>query len=303
MAVIIPSHYPARQALLDRRVSLLSIEQALRADIRPLRIGIINLMPQAERYEFHLLYPLGRSVIQVEPVWIRLEGHKYKSSDQEHLQRYYVNFHDAIAEQPLDGLILTGAPVEELPFDQVTYWKELTTILRFARNNIPSTLGICWGALALARMLDIEKIIYPMKVFGVFETRNLDPSHPITGDSDDAYFCPQSRHAGIDDAVMEKAAEEGKVRLLAHAERGGYVIFESTDHRYLMHIGHPEYEAERIATEYWRDKERGRTDVPEPHNLDLSNPLNRWRTESLDFFGQWIRYLYNYSNPASERRK
>src|SRR5512141_1515973 len=211
MAVIIPSHYPARQALTERRVSLLSYEQALRADIRPLRIGIITLMPQAELYACHLLYPLGRSVIQVEPVWIRLEGHQYKSSDKEHLKRYYVSFHDAIAEQPLDGLILTGAPVEELPFEQVTYWKELTTILRFARSNIPSTLGICWGALALAKMLEIEKMIYPMKVFGVFETRNLDPSHPITGDSDDEFLCPQSRHAGIDDLALERAADEGLV--------------------------------------------------------------------------------------------
>ncbi len=298
MSVILPSHYPGRGALEERRVSLLSLEQALRADIRPLRVGIINVMPQAELYEFHLLYPLGRTIIQVEPVWIRLVHHAYKSSDKEHLDRYYVTFQDAIAEQPLDGLILTGAPVEEIPFEAVTYWEELSTILRFARTNIHSTLGICWGALALAKMLGIEKMIYPMKVFGVYDTRNLMRTHPVTGDFDDVFSCPQSRHAGIDDRALEAEAARGGVHLLAHAENAGYVIFESADHRYLMHVGHPEYEAERIAHEYWRDRERGRADVMVPVNFDLRNPVNRWRTHCLDFFAQWLRFLYDASNSA-----
>ncbi len=298
MAVILPSQYPGSTALLERRVSLLSTEQAQRADIRPLRVGIINVMPQAERYEFHLLYPLGRSIIQVEPVWIRLEHHTYKSSNPAHMDQYYVTFQDAISEQPLDGLIITGAPVEELPFEEVTYWEELSTILRFARTNIHSSLGICWGALALAKMLGVEKIIHPMKIFGVYDTRNLLRTHPITGDFDDVFSCPQSRHAGINDDVMESEEARGTIRLLAHAENAGYVIFESADMRYLMHVGHPEYEAERIAVEYWRDRERGRSDVTVPVNFDLRNPVNRWRTHCLDFFAQWLRFLYNASNSA-----
>jgi len=288
MAVILPSGYP----LDNRKVALLSEEQAERADIRPLRVGIINVMPQAERYEYHLLYPLAKTIIQVEPIWIRLATHSYKSSDKAHLDRYYQSFDEANAGQPLDGLILTGAPIEQLPYAEVTYWNELSDILLYARKFIHSTMGICWGGLALAKILGIEKVTYPMKIFGVYEAKNLDRSHPITGDFDDAFACPQSRHSGIDDAVLERAMREGTIRLLAHAEGAGYVIFEINDRRYLMHLGHPEYEAERIATEYWRDQKRGRTDVAPPTNYDLQNPLNRWRTNCLDFFTQWLRFLF-----------
>ena len=288
MSVILPTGYP----LQGRRVALLSSEQAKRADIRPLRIGIVNVMPQAELYEYHLLYPIAKTIIQVEPVWIRLATHAYKSSDQAHLERYYVPFEKANSVQTLDGLILTGAPIETLPYAQVSYWDELSEILRFAQSHIPSTLGICWGGLALANILGIEKTTYPMKIFGVYDARNLDRSHPITGDFDDVFACPQSRHSGIVDNVLESAARENAVRLLAYAEGAGYVIFESSDRRFLMHLGHPEYEAGRIATEYWRDQERGRTDVAAPTNFDLQNPLNRWRTNCLDFFTQWLRFVY-----------
>jgi homoserine O-succinyltransferase len=291
MAVILPSGY----TLEGGHVALLSAEQAQRADIRPLRIGIINVMPQAERYEYHLLYPLGKSIIQVEPIWIRLGSHGYKSSDKTHLDRFYTSFEQANAPQTLDGLILTGAPIEQLPYEEVTYWDELSAILRFSRTHIHSTMGICWGGLALAKILGIEKRSYSMKIFGVYDARNLDRSHPITGDFDDAFACPQSRHSGIDDAVLEDASRAGMVRLLAHAPGAGYVIFESSDRRFLMHLGHPEYEAGRLATEYWRDQKRGRTDVPAPTNVDLENPLNRWRTNCLDFFTQWLRFLYEAS--------
>ncbi len=297
MAVILPTHYP----LLNRRISLLSEEQAQRADIRPLRVGIINVMPQAERYEYHLLYPLAKTIIQVEPVWIRLADHTYRSSDKNHLDRYYRRFEEANADRALDGLILTGAPIEQLPYDQVTYWEELSKILQYARAHIPSTLGICWGGLALAKLLGIEKVSYPMKIFGVYEARNLDRSHPITGDFDDVFACPQSRHSGIDDPVLEQAQRDGSVHLLAHADGAGYVIFESSDRRFLMHLGHPEYEAERIATEYWRDQQRGRTDVAAPTNYDLKNPMNRWRTNCLDFFTQWLRFLFDTTESAPTR--
>ncbi len=288
MAIILPPSYP----LHGHHVALLTAEQARHADIRPLRIGIINVMPRAEQYEYHLLYPLGKSIIQVEPVWIRLTTHAYKSSNKEHLARYYVPFARAIADQPLDGLIVTGAPVEELAFEEVNYWDELATILRFARSNIASTLGICWGALALAKMLGIEKTIYPMKIFGVYDTKNLDRSHRITGDFDDVFLCPQSRHAGIEDSVLEKAAARNDLHLLAHAEKAGYVIFESADGRYVMHLGHPEYEAERLVREYERDMSLGRKDVQQPINVNLLTPINRWRAHCLDFFGQWMRFLY-----------
>jgi homoserine O-succinyltransferase len=257
-----------------------------------LRIGVLNIMPKGEVYEPLLLYPLSRTIIQVEPIWLRLRSHTYKTTDQNHLEIYYDYIENATAKLPLDGLILTGAPVEEMKYKDVHYWDEITDILNFAKKNITSTFGICWGGLALAKMLDIEKEMYRHKLFGVFETRNLDRSHPITGDLDDIFWCVQSRHSGISDKVLEEAKAGGLVNLLAHSDNGGYTIFESSDRRFLMHIGHPEYEAQRLVEEYKRDVALGRTDVLPPANLDVENPTNRWRSHGLEFFAQWVRFIY-----------
>ena len=292
MSVILPNEYKHRSKLEQRGILCVSEEEANRADIRPLRVGVLNIMPKGEWYEPLLLYPLSRTIIQVEPVWLRLHSHKYKSTDQNHLELYYDYFENAISKSPLDGLILSGAPVEEMRYEDVNYWDEITTILTFARQNITSTFGICWGGLALAKILEIEKEMYQHKLFGVFETRNLERSHPITGDLDDVFWCVQSRHSGISDSDLENAQTNGLVNLLAHSENGGYTIFESADHRFLMHLGHPEYEAQRLVEEYKRDAALGRTDVLPPANLNINNPMNRWRSHGLEFFAQWVRFVY-----------
>ncbi len=293
MTVILPEQYHARRALEAAHVVCITQEDAERQDIRPLRIGILNVMPQAETYEFSLLQPLGRSIIQVEPLWIRLESHRYHSSNRKHIDDLYISFEDAIRDDPLDGLILTGAPVEELPYEQVKYWSELCEILRLARTDISSTLGICWGGLALAKMLGIEKVLYPTKLFGIFQNRSLERDHRITGGTDDVFWCPQSRHAGIMDADLEAAAREGAVRLLSYASETGYSIFESTDQRYLMHLGHPEYEPGRLVTEYERDRALGRHGVEAPANLSIEDPINIWRSHRNEFFSQWIKFVYD----------
>jgi homoserine O-succinyltransferase len=256
-----------------------------------LRIGILNIMPKAETYEFSLLHPLGRSVLQIEPVWIRLKTHEYTSSDQAHLEKLYVPFEEA-AEKHLDGLIVTGAPVEEIPFEQVSYWDEIKRILKYARNNVTSTLGICWGGLAIAKYLGIEKVMYPKKIFGVFQMTNLDREHPITGEMDDMFWCAQSRHSGVPDDVVELQRDKGNINPLAYSKEAGYTIFESTDQRFLVHLGHPEYEPRRLVEEYLRDQRQGRKDVMEPKNLDLNNPVNTWRGHRSEFFSQWIKYIH-----------
>lgn len=292
MTVVVPHNYHIKDSLEQSRVLCISDREAQSEDIRALRIGILNIMPQAEKYEFSILRPLGRSVMQIEPVWIRLHTHSYKSSNREHLSKLYIPFEEAIKDKFLDGLILTGAPVEEMPFEQITYWPEIQRILRYARNNIASTLGMCWGGLALAKFMGIDTEIYTKKVFGVYETKNLQPSHRITGDMDDVFWCPQSRHSGIRDEILEDHAARGRLRLLAHAEKGGYVIFETPDHRFIMHLGHLEYDPERLVEEYDRDMKLGRKDVGLPENLDLQNPVNRWRGNRTEFFSQWIKYVH-----------
>jgi homoserine O-succinyltransferase len=292
MTVILPDDYHAKTDLESVGVSCITKEAALRQDIRPLRIGILNIMPKAETYEFNLLFPLGRSILQIIPVWIRLESHDYRSTDAEHLKKLYVTFSNAVKDRHLDGLILTGAPVEEIEFEDVKYWNEIKRILKYAGNNIASTLGICWGGLALAKYIDIDKITYSKKIFGIFETKNLIRNHPITGDLDDIFWCPQSRHAGIPDSILEKEQKNGKIELLAYARESGYTIFETPDHRFIMHLGHPEYNSKRLVAETLRDRTKGRKDVDDPKNFNIDSPINRWRSHRNEFFSSWIKYVY-----------
>ena len=292
MTVILPRHHHAQTALESHNITCVRPEQAEKQDIRPLRIGILNIMPNVKSYEFNLLYPLGKSILQIDPVWIKLKSHSYKSSSSAHLEELYVDFDDAVKERHLDGLILTGAPVEELEFEAINYWDEVKEILTYARTNITSTLGICWGAMALARMVEIKKELTAKKIFGVYSTKNLDSGHSITGDLDDYFACPQSRHAGYPDALLEAARDQGIVNLLGYSQEAGYTIFETTDQRYLMHLGHPEYNSGRLVEEFHRDEQAGRADVEPPVNFDVSNPVNSWRSHRNEFFSQWIKHVY-----------
>ncbi|MGK5092917.1 homoserine O-succinyltransferase [Deltaproteobacteria bacterium TL4] len=291
MTVITPNNYHAKKVLEENRITCISGEDAARQDIRPLRIGFLNIMPKCEDYEFNLLHPLGMSIIQVNPVWIKLKSHNYKSSNQRHIEELYVSYEDALKTGPLDGLIVTGAPVERVAFEEVEYWDEIKVILLDAKQSCISTLGICWGGFALARLEGIDKFNYEKKLFGVFEARNLFPFHPIVGELDDVFWCPQSRHAGIDDQLLEKAQKAGLLNLLAYGPESGYVIFETPDHRYIMHTGHPEYNARRLVQEALRDANA--TDVPKPANFDLNNPINRWKGNRNVFFSQWLKYCYD----------
>ncbi len=292
MTIVLPEKYHAKQSLVERRINCITHQEAMREDIRALRIGILNIMPQAETYEFSLLFPLGRSVIQIEPIWLKLKTHLYNSTSRSHLESLYVTFHEAIKDKHLDGLIVTGAPVEEIPFEEVSYWDEVVEILTYARNEIASTLGLCWGGLALAKMLGIEKVTYPLKLFGVFESFNINRQHRITGEMDDVFWCPQSRFSGIPDEILVQAQRDGSVNLLAYADEPGYFIFESTDGKYLVHLGHFEYESNRLVEEFLRDRQKGRIDVMPPKNVDIHKPKNKWRAHNLEFFAQWIKYVH-----------
>lgn len=292
MAIIVPENYHAKKALEHSRVHCISSFNAQKQDFRPLRIAILNIMPEANTYEYNILFPIGRAIIQIEPVWIRLNTHTYKSTSKEHLDELYISFEKAIKNRGLDGLIITGAPVEEKSFKDIWFWDELSEILDYAKDNIASTLGICWGGLALANYIGIDKMLYDKKLFGVYPLDNIDRSNRITGDLDDIFMSPQSRHAGISDKILEAERDKGNINLLAHSNEAGYVIFETTDKSFIMHLGHPEYETDRLVNEYKRDLEKGRSDVPLPLNLDINNPKNNWRGHSLEFFQQWVKDVY-----------
>ncbi len=256
-----------------------------------MRIGIVNIMPRLEAYEPLLLGPLARTSVPVDPVLIRLETHGYQSSDRTHLDRYYVTLAQALQAGPLDGLVITGAPVEELAFTAVHYWPELTAVMAYARANIRSTLGLCWGGLALAATLGIEKLRYPQKLFGVYANQRLVADHPLLGGQPAEFLCAHSRHAGIADGELEAAAADGRVRLLGHAAATGYSLFETPDHRFVMHLGHPEYVADRLVFEYRRDQALGRADVPAPVHFDADHPVTTWHDHRERLFARWTALL------------
>ena len=215
MALIIPSNYHKIRDVEKNHISWIQPELAERQDIRPLRIGILNIMPLGKQYEFNLLHPLGLSPLQIEPIWIRLQTHTYKTWDINHLNDHYMNWEEANIEKPLDGLIITGAPVEHLDFEEVNYWNELKSIIKEARNLCANTLGLCWAGFALAYLEGVNKQVFQKKLFGVYPLRSLVPGHPLMGTPDDEFICPQSRFAGLPDDEMEEAQKEGKLNLLA----------------------------------------------------------------------------------------
>jgi homoserine O-succinyltransferase len=264
-------------------------------------VGIINLMPRLQEYEPRLLTPLAQATqesgeFDLEPVFIRLESHGYRSSDPDHLARFYRTFSQALGGAPLDGLILTGAPVEEIPFSEVRYWSELVAILEHARLHLRSSLGLCWGAMAMGGLLGVEKRLFPVKLFGVFEDSCLPDStwflHPGR-----PFLCAHSRHSGLREESLLEASGAGAIRLLSRGRETGFSIFETPDHRLVAHQGHPEYSAERLVFEWERDRMLGRADVLPPARFDPENPQTTWRDHQRSFFLGWLSYLLGPPRP------
>ena len=290
MALILPSNYHKIPDVEKNHISWIEPELAKRQDIRPLRIGILNIMPLGKQYEFNLLHPLGLSPLQIEPIWIKLQTHSYKTWDIDHLNNLYISWDEANKKSPLDGIILTGAPVEHLDFEKVNYWKEFVDITSEARDICASTLGLCWAGFAMAYLSGVNKNVFERKLFGVYPLKSLVPGHPLMGTQDDEFICPQSRFAGLPDNDMEQAQKEGRLNLLAYGEKVGYTIFETTDQKQLMHLGHPEYTVHRIISEINRDKKKG--DVPPPENFDINCSKTSWRSHRNLLFQQWLWFCY-----------
>ncbi len=292
MTIVLPNQYQAEHAFRQRRIPYLTQEEAQHADIRALRIGILNIFSQGEEYESAILHPMGHSVMQIEPVWIKLKNRQYGKKDLEHLESEYFTFDDAVGAASLDGLLLTGSPVVGVPFEKLDYWQEISRILGYARKYIPATMGICWGALAMAAFLEIPREDYKRKLFGVYETENLIEDHHIMGAMDDTFWCPQSRHSGVADEVLELEREKGTLNLLAYASGVGYVIAETADQRFLMHFGNPEYKASTIVEQYRQEHQRLGEKAVKPANFDLADPINRWRGHRTALFQEWIRQIH-----------
>lgn len=298
MPIKIPEHLPAAEILNSENIFIIDENRAYHQDIRPLKIAILNLMPTKIATETQLLRLLGNSPLQVEITLIHPQSHTSKNTPQEHLISFYCHF-DEIKHHRYDGMIITGAPVEHLPFEEVNYWEEITSIFDWCRENVTSTLYICWGAQAgLYHHYGIPKYPLPNKMFGVFpHTVNIKNEKLLRG-FDDIFYIPHSRHTEVRRSDIEKVED---LKILSESEESGISIVASKDGKHIFVTGHSEYDPFTLKTEYDRDIERGLPiAVPKNYfpNEDASKPpLVRWRSHANLLFSNWLNYYVYQETP------
>ncbi len=298
MPIKIPQDLPARTTLEEENIFVMTEERAYHQDIRPLRIAILNIMPTKIATETQLLRLLGNTPLQVDIVLIHPETHDSKNTASEHLERFYRTFND-IKDQRFDGMIITGAPVEQIPFTDVDYWDELTDIMEYTRTHVFSTLYICWGAQAgLYYHYGIPKYPLEKKMFGVFPHRITDKRCKLFRGFDDVFFAPQSRHTEI---RREDILKQPELTLLSESEEAGVFIVMAKEGRQIFVTGHLEYDPNTLKAEYERDVAKGLPiEVPKyyfPDDDPKREPVVRWRAHAHLFFSNWLNYYVYQVTP------
>lgn len=255
---------------------------------KKIKIGILNLMPKAEKYMQIIHETLPDSV---DIIWLRLKNHPYKSSDQDILTKTHVTFSE-VSKHTFHGFILTGAPLDKLDYFGVNYWWELSVVLTEVYKQTHSILGICWGAMALGKIFfNIEKDTLAQKIFGVFSMFNIASTHPLFHSIDSVFHCPQSRYATMNSEALQDAIKQGLLLPLDYSPILGYNTLSTPDTKLVLHQGHFEYPTLRLAEEYWRDYNSLQTRVELPINYSLKKPNNNWQLSSCAFFKAWIELI------------
>lgn len=298
MPVRIPSDLPARKTLESENIFVMPEDRALHQDIRPLRIAVVNLMPTKIVTETQLLRLLGNTPLQAHISFVRMGSHESKNTPTEHLDAFYEPF-DQILHERFDGLVLTGAPVETIPFEEVDYWPELVRLMDWSTTNVWSTLHICWGAQAgLYHHYGIPKYDLPEKMFGLFRHRALAPREPILRGFDEVFYAPHSRHTGVREEDIAKVPE---LKLLAVSKEAGVYMAASADGRRVFVTGHPEYDRLTLKAEYDRDIAKGmKIRVPEnyfPGDDPSREPEMVWRAHAHLLYSNWLNYHVYQETP------
>jgi len=295
MPVTLPSDLPAFDVLTREGVMVMAEDRAARQDIRPLRIGLVNLMPKKIQTETQFARLLGATPLQIELSLIRMSEHQSKNTAAEHMESFYRTFGEvAISGEKFDGLIITGAPIEHLPFEAVTYWQELTQIFDWTQTHVHSTFGVCWGGMGMINHFHgAKKHMLDAKAFGCFRHQNLAPASPyLRGFSDDCVI-PVSRWTEMRQDEIDAA--DGLRTLLGSAEVGPCLV-EDPDHRALYIFNHFEYDSDTLKQEYDRDVANGEPiNVPTnyyPGDDPSQPPQNRWRSHAHLLYGNWINEIY-----------
>ncbi len=293
MPIKLPSTLPAYNVLKDEGVMVMDEDQAARQDIRPLRIGLLNLMPKKIQTENQFARLIGATPLQIDLQLIRMSEHQTKTTAAEHMAEFYRPFQE-VRDEKFDGLIITGAPIEHLDFEDVTYWDELREVMDWTQTNVHSTFGVCWGGMAMINHFHgVQKHILPAKAFGCFRHTNLAPNSPyLNGFSDDCVI-PVSRWTEMKQSEIDEAS--GLVTLLG-SDLAGPCLVEDPDHRALYIFNHFEYDSGTLKEEYDRDVKDG-TPINVPMNYypaddPSQKPQNRWRSHAHLLYGNWVNRIY-----------
>jgi len=298
MPIQIKDGLPAIEQLEKENIFVMTLDRAIHQDIRPLEIVILNLMPEKPKTELHLLRSLSNSPIQLNIDLFHPNTHECTTTSKDHLESFYKTF-DEIKKRKYDGLIITGAPVEKLVFEEVDYWNELKEIMDWSKHNVCSTMYICWAAQAgLYYNYGIKKHNLDSKSFGVFEHKINNKNCPLVRGFDDTFWAPHSRHTTI---YREEILTIPELELVSESKDAGVYIVASKDGKHIFVTGHSEYDARTLQDEYERDKKKGLSiAIPKnyyPNDDPKKTPAVRWRSHSNLLFSNWINYYVYQQTP------
>ena len=298
MPIKIPGDLPAKSILEAENIFVMDELRATTQDIRPLQILILNLMPIKQDTELQLLRVLSNTPLQIEVSFMKMNSHISLNTPIQHLNRFYNTF-DELKAKKFDGLIITGAPVEQIPFEEVDYWAELCEIMEWSISHVTSTLHICWGAQAgLYYHFGLEKILLPEKMSGVYEHKVMNRKIPLVRGFDDYFMIPHSRHTSVRAEDIHNCSE---LTVLAESEEAGVLLCMTQGGRQIFVMGHPEYDRYTLHNEYMRDKNKG-LQVPLPKNYypnddDREKPDLQWRSHSNNLYSNWLNYYVYQVTP------
>ena len=298
MPIKIPNSLPARATLEGENIFVMTEYRAIHQDIRPLKLLILNLMPTKIATETQLLRKFSNTPLQIQVELLQTVSHSAQNVDRSHLESFYTSF-DQIKNKFYDGLVITGAPVENMDFEAVDYWAELCQIMDWSKTHVHSTLHICWGAQAgLYYHYGIPKYVLPQKVFGVFDHQVLNPSPPLFRGFDDRFYAPHSRHTEV---LEEDIRKIPSLEVLAVSEEVGVFAVKTENSRQFFLLGHLEYDRDTLAQEYQRDVDRGLTiQVPRhyfPGDDPTKPPVVRWRSAGQLIYTNWLNYYVYQTTP------
>lgn len=298
MPIKTQSDLPVKEILENENIFVMDEFRAIHQDIRPLQICILNLMPLKEETELQLLRALSNTPLQVDVSFMHMSSHVSQNTSLNHLNKFYKAF-DELKDNSYDGLIITGAPVEQLEFEQVDYWEELCKIMEWSQENVTSTLHICWGAqAALYYYYGLEKELLPKKLFGVFEHKVSNRKVPLVRGFDDYFMAPHSRYTAVSAKAIHARPE---LKVLAESEEAGVFLAIAEEGKKIFVMGHPEYDRVTLQNEYERDLKKG-LDIQIPKNYFPDNDPSRrpnlqWRSHSNNLYSNWLNYYVYQTTP------